>query len=327
MIQSGNLVDLTIEYNREMPERIRRYLRDARGIPDAIIDRHLLGWNGWRITIPIFNRKGELVSFRLAKDPEDRTDSPKMLATPGSHAELYGWEQVLKSPPEIVICEGEFDRLVLEAQGFPAVTSTGGAGTFRSEWASAFEPIPKVYLCFDRDDGGRKGALRAAQMIPYAKLVELPEEVGEGGDVTDFFVRLGRTAEDFRRLFEEAQPAPPQPDHITVAYRPMPYNRPLDLTGRIEGIKNELSVADVIGQYLPLRRSGNYLLGRCPLHEDRHPSFAVYPASGTFYCFGCGKHGDVITFVREIEHLSFHDALDVLDGLRSSYESRKQEHR
>jgi DNA primase len=326
MTGNDNLLHLATEYHKTLPERIRRYL-NQRGIPDDLIDRHLLGWNGWRITIPIFNREGNLVTFRLAKDPEDRTESPKMMATPGASAELYGWDQVLRKPDEIVICEGEFDRLVLEARSFPAVTSTGGARTFRSEWAAAFTPIPDVYVCFDRDDGGRKGSLRVGQLIPHAKLVELPQEVGEGGDVTDFFVRLGRTAEDFRKLLTQATPAPPLSENPATPYRPMPYDRPYNLTSRIQRIKRECPIAEVVGQYLPLRRSGSSLTGRCPFHKDHRPSLAVYPATGTFHCFGCGKHGDVITFVREIEHLSFFDALEVLDRLRPSYESKPENHR
>jgi len=73
--------------------------------------------------------------FKLARDPEDRMPAPKMMTKPAAPAELYGWGEVLKKPSQIIICEGEFDRLVLEAKGFTAVTSTGGAGVFRAEWA------------------------------------------------------------------------------------------------------------------------------------------------------------------------------------------------
>src|SRR5712691_10056738 len=83
----------------------------------------------------------------FAKSPDDETDSPKMLASPGAKAELYGWEDVLYKPEEIVICEGEFDRLALKAQGFRAVTSTGGARVFRPEWAQELAAIPQVYIC------------------------------------------------------------------------------------------------------------------------------------------------------------------------------------
>src|SRR5712691_1828653 len=137
---------------------------------------------------------------------DEQTDSPKMLTTPGAHAELYDWQTVLAKPEQIIICEGEFDRLVLESRGFPAVTSTGGAATFRPQWAEAFHAIPTIYMCFDNDDAGQAGAERVAQLIPHARIVRLPQDVGEGGDVTDFFVRLGRSPKGFVRLLEAAQP-------------------------------------------------------------------------------------------------------------------------
>ena len=124
--------NVTEEYHDALPKRLRQYL-NGRGIPDHIINSHILGWNGWRITIPIYNRKGEVVFFKLAKDPDDSRPAPKMLTSPGAGVELYGWDRVLQKPEQIIICEGEFDRLVLEAQGFFAVTSTGGAATFRPE--------------------------------------------------------------------------------------------------------------------------------------------------------------------------------------------------
>src|SRR5712691_3000461 len=117
---------------------------------------------------------------------DEQTDSPKMVTTPGAHAELYDWQTVLAKPEQIIICEGEFDRLVLESGGLAAVTSTGGAATFRREWAEAFRDISTIYVCFDNDTAGREGAERVARLIPQARIVRLPEEVGEGGDVTDF---------------------------------------------------------------------------------------------------------------------------------------------
>src|SRR5262249_13509222 len=136
-----NFLDLAREYHAELPGRIRSYLHD-RGIPDAVIDRYELGWNGWRITIPVTNREGGVSFFKLPKDPEDERPGPKMLTSAGSTLELYGWEEVLAKPSPLIVCEGEFDRLVLQGQGFHAVTSTGGASTFRPEWAVDFEAIP-----------------------------------------------------------------------------------------------------------------------------------------------------------------------------------------
>src|SRR5690242_10275043 len=97
---------LAREYHCNLPAPVREYLQQARGISPEIIDRHLLDWNGSRITVPIFDRTGQFAFFKLAKGPNDQTASPKVLATPGAHAELYGWERVLANPEQIIICEG-----------------------------------------------------------------------------------------------------------------------------------------------------------------------------------------------------------------------------
>src|ERR1700674_1218804 len=169
MPSTSDLFHLAAEYHRELPERSREYLH-ARGIPDEVIDRRFLGWNGSRITIPVFNRKGICAFFRLAKDPDDQCDSPKMLSSRGSHVDLHGWEVLRLQPKRVIICEGEFDRLVLEDNGFDAVTSTGGAGTFQEKWVEVFKEIPEVSLCFDRDEAGQRGALRVARMIAHARI-------------------------------------------------------------------------------------------------------------------------------------------------------------
>ena len=65
-------------------------------------------------------------------------------------------------------------------------------------------------------------------------------------------------------------------------------------------------------------------MGLCPFHDDHIPSLVVYPASGTFHCYGCRKHGDVITFLMTIERLNFSGALAALDSLISYYGPKPQ---
>ncbi|MDQ3816150.1 MAG: CHC2 zinc finger domain-containing protein [Acidobacteriota bacterium] len=303
---------LAERYHKALPQRLRDYLKD-RGLDDDVIDRNLIGWDGRRITIPIFNREGRLAFFKLAKDPHDLTPGPKIMASYGAYLELYGWDVLLRRPPQIIICEGEFDRLVLEAQGFDAVTSTGGASGFKPEWGEEFASVQQLYLCYDRDDAGRRGALQAARFIQHAKLVELPIDVGKGGDVTDFFVRLGWKREAFLRLLEQATPPPVLPPPVEPAYQPRNSNTDGLLGARIERIKQSLPIEKVISEYTPLRLSGQKLVGLCPLHDDHNPSLTVYPATGTFRCYGCGKHGDVINFIQEAEQMSFSQALDTLE--------------
>ena len=306
-------LQLARQYHFNLPRRIREYLWRERGIPDTVIDRYLLGWNESRITIPIFNRQGELAFFKLAKDPEDKGDSPKMMATLGAKAELYDWERVLAKPEEIIICEGEFDRLVLEGRGFAAVTSTNGAATFRPEWAEAFSEIPHVYVCFDNDAVGLAGAKRVAKLIPHARIVRLPKEVGNGGDVTDFFVRLGRSREEFLHLLEAAEPLPQQ-DVLTnvklgrVRSHPATHND-------AEQVKLRVAIEDLVDRYVHLRRNSRYCIGLCPFHEDHNPSFVVYPNNRSFYCFGCKRHGDIFNFIMHMEHLTFPEAVRVLREL------------
>jgi DNA primase len=81
-------------------------------------------------------------------------------------------------------------------------------------------------------------------------------------------------------------------------------------------VREAVAAADmieVVSARTALRRSsGSRLMGRCPFHEERTPSFSVNPADKLFYCFGCGKGGDVVSFVRETENLDFVGAIEWL---------------
>jgi len=84
----------------------------------------------------------------------------------------------------------------------------------------------------------------------------------------------------------------------------------------IDTIKRRNPIEEVVARHgVQLRRSGLHLSGRCPFHDDEHPSFVVYPETASFHCFGCRVSGDVIDFVRRADGLSFREALDRLsDG-------------
>ena len=74
--------------------------------------------------------------------------------------------------------------------------------------------------------------------------------------------------------------------------------------------KNDIE--SVVSAYVSLKRRGRNLVGLCPFHGEKTPSFNLYPETSSFYCFGCGAGGDVITFIRRIENLSYIDAVKFL---------------
>ncbi|NLE01588.1 MAG: DNA primase [Fibrobacter sp.] len=79
-----------------------------------------------------------------------------------------------------------------------------------------------------------------------------------------------------------------------------------------EEIRLKADIATVIGRYVNLKGSGQTLKGLCPFHKEKTPSFHVNPSRGFYHCFGCGKGGDVFSFLQEIEGISFFDALKQL---------------
>jgi DNA primase catalytic core len=82
--------------------------------------------------------------------------------------------------------------------------------------------------------------------------------------------------------------------------------------GVLREIHARVDIANVIGEYVPLRKRGNDLVGLCPFHSEKTPSFHVHPDRGFFKCFGCGVGGDVITFVQKLENVAFGDAVRML---------------
>lgn len=80
----------------------------------------------------------------------------------------------------------------------------------------------------------------------------------------------------------------------------------------IEELCRRCDIEEVIGQYVTLKRAGSNKNGLCPFHSEKTPSFTVFPATASFYCFGCGAGGNVITFIQKIENLDYVGAIEAL---------------
>lgn len=80
----------------------------------------------------------------------------------------------------------------------------------------------------------------------------------------------------------------------------------------VDELRARLSVVDVVGRRVPLVKKGQNYWGCCPFHNEKTPSFSVNEEKGFYHCFGCGAHGDIISFVMNSEHVEFKTALQEL---------------
>ena len=84
------------------------------------------------------------------------------------------------------------------------------------------------------------------------------------------------------------------------------------MSSAAQTIKERLGIADVIGAYIKIEKTGANYKARCPFHNEKTPSFFISPARNNYYCFGCGAKGDIFTFVEEFEKIDFLGALKIL---------------
>ena len=80
----------------------------------------------------------------------------------------------------------------------------------------------------------------------------------------------------------------------------------------IEQIRSRLDIADVIGQYIPVSRKGRDYWACCPFHKEKTPSFQIRLDHQVYHCYGCGKHGDIFTFIKEEQGVTFSEAVEIL---------------
>lgn len=128
--------------------------------------------------------------------------SQKYLTPPGQKGKLFNSDATFTAENELIVTEGEIDCMVLEQHGFPAVGVSGAQG-WQDSWASYFSEVRRVFVVFDNDDPGRRGAQKVVNSIgPKARIVTMPEEVGKKNDPSEWFA-CGHTPEEFRLLLKD----------------------------------------------------------------------------------------------------------------------------
>lgn len=209
-------VGLVSHYHQELMKLtgpIRDVLKNKRGYTDDTLRRFQLGWDGARVTIPVYDEFNRLVNFRLYKW-NSYEDNYKVINYEDEHGNSYGEVRIFginnlvdDSIEEIVWCEGETDRIINEQHGFPTACPTSGAGSWRPEWANYFRNKKKVYIVQDNDEAGRNATTKICDKlysITDVYVIQWPDDYPEKGDITDFYVKCGQTTEDFRKLLDNA---------------------------------------------------------------------------------------------------------------------------
>jgi len=202
-------------------EELRNYLIEKRGLSYEVIKRRKLGFDGARYTIPVYNQYGLCVNVRRYSPTASGGDKMVNYGNGYGGARLYPLDALKHDI--VMLHEGEFDALKQESEGFHALTTTAGAGTWKRDWTPLFKD-KIVYITYDHDKAGRDGAQKVAQQLyGTAKavfVITLPVAADTGEDVTDFYMKYHKTSEDFMglmsgtKLWEPADPNAATPGRV-----------------------------------------------------------------------------------------------------------------
>lgn len=225
-------MDLTALGRTALMEELEawEYLRSARGLSAATIEKYQLGWvpGNWmdvllkkwtiqelkvaglvtdknyplfwdRVLIPYFHGN-RIVTVRA------KQIGGNILQAKDTSIRLFGVDNI-KGQTDAYICEGEFDAMFLDQLGFPAC-AVPGALNFQDHWTHHFDEAKRVVVCLDADDAGRKGAEKIVSMLDQARAIDFPVPLEhKTTDVTEFFLRDLHVKEDFRQLVSTVFPS------------------------------------------------------------------------------------------------------------------------
>ncbi len=187
------------------PDELHHWI-DKRGVREDILQEFKVSWTVYEgipwVVIPISDTEGNILTYKLKRPHSASPEQLKYKNLRGSKAMLYPLPILKKNPPEIIVCEGEPDVLMLLSHGIAAITSTTGAETFKEEWLALLPQGCSVTFCYDLDEAGEKGSKKALQLCAAKRpdlllsIIQLPKDLGEGGDITDFFCRCREQGKD-----------------------------------------------------------------------------------------------------------------------------------
>jgi DNA primase len=327
-----------------MNKYIKKWL-NTRGISDIIIEKSEIEYKNGRIAIPVIDVDGYCQFRKTRQDPRSENGA-KYLYESGANATLYN-AFMNRATSEITICEGELDALALQSQGFPAVSSTGGANTFKDDWLSFFEGKEDIFILYDYDEAGIKGSIMVQEKLPKARIVWLPKK----NDATEYLQEYG--ADKLRGAYEQANTYPvnlnsskeySQAAELMIQERRQLQEEAMPAIARVEHTKilqqyylqeakrlkkkNKLKVIpnkgrgslDVeaakkvpIDSFLEFNAAGK---ASCLWHSDKTPSLHYYEKDNRVHCFVCGKQWDVIDIIQKKLDKDFKEAVKLITSTK-----------
>ena len=283
---------------------------------------------GAAIAFPVYDLEGNFLFNKYRRDP--RTDfGPKYLYDSGTTAELYGGH-LISDHETILITEGEKDCLSAWSQNIPAVSSTGGAMTFKEDWVSLLKSR-EIILCFDNDAPGGKGMAKLVKRLPNVWVVLIPDKpnvkdlsdyVSSGGDIHEL-LRTKKRLSSVSSVQEDRSNrlALWQSVHFHDAYLEISRSLEPKQPGKYLG-NDKISQAKSypIPNLIKIPQSKKIC---CPWHKEKTPSLHYYEESNSFYCFGqCGRAYDSIDLYRHLHpKSSFKQAIDFLSSNQNQNEA------
>jgi DNA primase len=268
--------------------------------------------NSGQLSIPIVSSDGKLLFHKY----RNFTGNAKYVYEKGTTAQLFGIDKIKEEHKWVLVVEGEMEAVVLGACGVPAVSSTGGCGTFREDWVDYLKGKQAVVI-YDNDEAGRKGEEKVYHLLSrkgikcsvrhlsgdherYKDFGEIMAQEGKQG------VKMAlKTSVSIEIKAEEVS-------KVTVVYK--------EVVSRIKGKdKDFMEMMHWAKQYdtnrllaeyghTPISKNGRDYTYHCIFHHEKTGSMTVY-ADGHTYCYGCHKLGDSVEVYKELGKVSFRDAV------------------
>ena len=324
----------------KLNEQHRSFL-NKRGITDKVIDAfsiHTADVPELRlqnaIAIPVRHIDGTHSFNKYRRDPMEGPVKPKYLFERGGKVTLYGADKLVAEQSQeksiVVITEGELDTLVCWSAGIPAVSSTAGSSSFQEEWKELLSRY-EVYICFDNDEAGHKGAIKVLESLPFARVIIVPNAL-DVKDISDYRSRGGDIHQLIKTAFSvtDIDDAKVQYENLSAAWRMneakffelyIEHHKVPTLPTNVNGAgrptsqsEDRLEKAKSVDcrTLLPFTKIGRHQVTKCLWHDDHDPSLTYYEKNNNCYCFVCSKYADAVDITMATEGVDFKSALKTL---------------